>query len=241
MSSLPPELQAIWWSVGPLLYLSIYLFPTHLSPENWQDLEARVGDWLRRWTGLLWYLSLWGRALVFNQLVLFVLWHRLNTLSSAPGILAQLQRLALEFFWPGLHWISTGVLSLPLEEGGQDLVCLGPCLLPPGPVETPLQLRQSGVEHFGTRLPPPPPRAPIQLAALFLHLRGLPRNLSEQPVFYQDLLWTWKLLSAIRSMVALEGADLLVEPLLHKPHLRVQVVESSSVCLKLVLAETTKI
>ncbi|CAM5096506.1 unnamed protein product [Natator depressus] len=32
--------------------------------------------------------------------------------------------MALEFFWPGLHWVSAGVLSLPLEEGGHGLVCL---------------------------------------------------------------------------------------------------------------------
>ncbi|CAM2098231.1 unnamed protein product [Caretta caretta] len=43
-SSLPPVLQAIQWSLGPLLYLSIYLSAMHPSPpENWQDLEARVG------------------------------------------------------------------------------------------------------------------------------------------------------------------------------------------------------
>ncbi|CAM2098194.1 unnamed protein product [Caretta caretta] len=40
-SSLPPTLQAIRWSVGPLLYLGIYLSTTHPLPENWQDLEAR--------------------------------------------------------------------------------------------------------------------------------------------------------------------------------------------------------
>ncbi|CAM2117180.1 unnamed protein product [Caretta caretta] len=41
-SSLPPVLQAIRWSAGPLLYLSVYLSAKHPSPqENWQDLEAR--------------------------------------------------------------------------------------------------------------------------------------------------------------------------------------------------------
>ncbi|CAM2117520.1 unnamed protein product [Caretta caretta] len=49
VSSLPPALQAIQWSVGQLLYLGIYLSATHPSPsENWQDLEARVGERLRR-------------------------------------------------------------------------------------------------------------------------------------------------------------------------------------------------
>ncbi|CAM4565211.1 unnamed protein product [Lepidochelys olivacea] len=83
-----------------------------------------MGEWRGRWTGLLQCLSLCGRALVLNQLVLSLLWHWLNTLSPVPGILARLHRTALEFFWPGLHWVSAGVLSLPLEKGGQDLVCL---------------------------------------------------------------------------------------------------------------------
>ncbi|CAM2096654.1 unnamed protein product [Caretta caretta] len=75
-STLPPTLQAIWWSTGPLLYLGIYLSATHPSPpENWQDLEARVGERLWRWTGLFRCLSLRGRVLVLNQLVLSMLWH----------------------------------------------------------------------------------------------------------------------------------------------------------------------
>ncbi|CAM2105170.1 unnamed protein product [Caretta caretta] len=42
-SSLPPALQTIRWSVGPLLYLSIYLSTTHPSPpENWENLEGGV-------------------------------------------------------------------------------------------------------------------------------------------------------------------------------------------------------
>ncbi|CAM2120300.1 unnamed protein product [Caretta caretta] len=44
-SSLPPRLHAIRWSTGPLLYLGVYLSAMHPSPpEDWQNLEARVGD-----------------------------------------------------------------------------------------------------------------------------------------------------------------------------------------------------
>ncbi|KAG6940592.1 hypothetical protein G0U57_015995, partial [Chelydra serpentina] len=76
---------------------------------------------------------------------------------------------------------------------------------------------------------------------LYLHPRGLPRDLSGLPVFYQDLLQTWKLFLATRSMVATEGADLLAEPLLHNPQLCVQVAESPSVRQTLVLAEVTRV
>ncbi|CAM2113259.1 unnamed protein product [Caretta caretta] len=58
-SFLPPALQAIQWSAGPLLYLSVYLSATHPSlSENWHDLEGRVMEQLRKWTGLLRCLSL---------------------------------------------------------------------------------------------------------------------------------------------------------------------------------------
>ncbi|KAG6921937.1 hypothetical protein G0U57_004629, partial [Chelydra serpentina] len=66
-NSLPPVLQAIQWSTGPLLYPGIYLSATHPSLlENWHGLEGRVTGWLRDWTGLLRCLSLSGRALVLN-------------------------------------------------------------------------------------------------------------------------------------------------------------------------------
>ncbi|CAM2095954.1 unnamed protein product [Caretta caretta] len=52
--SLPPTLQTVWWSAGPLLYLGVYLSATHPSPpENWENLEGRVIERLRKWTGLL--------------------------------------------------------------------------------------------------------------------------------------------------------------------------------------------
>ncbi|CAM2111071.1 unnamed protein product [Caretta caretta] len=58
-SSLPPALQTIRWSAGPLLYLGVYLSATHSSPlENWENLEGRVIEQLQKWTGLLRCLSL---------------------------------------------------------------------------------------------------------------------------------------------------------------------------------------
>ncbi|CAM4699904.1 unnamed protein product [Lepidochelys kempii] len=90
-SSLPPTLQTIRWSAGPLLYLGVYLSVTHPSlPENWENLEGGVIEQLRKWMGLLRCLSLRGRALVLNQLILSMLWYRLNTLVPDPGFLTNL-------------------------------------------------------------------------------------------------------------------------------------------------------
>ncbi|CAM5154972.1 unnamed protein product [Natator depressus] len=91
-SSLPPARQTFRWSAGPLLYLGVYLSATHPSPpENWENLEGGLIERLRKWTGLLRCLSLRGRALVLNQLVLSMLWYRLNTLVPAPGFLTNLR------------------------------------------------------------------------------------------------------------------------------------------------------
>ncbi|CAM5113268.1 unnamed protein product [Eretmochelys imbricata] len=124
-SSLPPTLQTIRWSAGPLLYLGVYLSATHPSlPENWENLEGGVIEWLWKWMGLLRCLSLRERALVLNQLVLSKLWYRLNTLVPAPGFLTNLWTSILGFFWSGMHWAPVAVLHLPLKEGGQGLKCL---------------------------------------------------------------------------------------------------------------------
>ncbi|CAM2113908.1 unnamed protein product [Caretta caretta] len=43
VNSLPPTLQTIRWSAGPLLYLGVYLSATHPSPpENWENLEDQL-------------------------------------------------------------------------------------------------------------------------------------------------------------------------------------------------------
>ncbi|CAM4564761.1 unnamed protein product, partial [Caretta caretta] len=241
VSSLPPALQTIWWSAGPLIYLGVYLSATHPSPpENWKNLEGGVIERIRRWTRLLRCLSLRGRALVLNQLVLSTLWYRLNTLAPAPGFLTHLQRLILEFFWSGMHWAPVGVLHLPLKEGGQGLKCLY------------TQVRVFRLQALQRLFYSARSSAWSILAHAFLcHFqelrydrqlfylspRGFPRDLSGLPVFYQDLLRTWKLFRTTRSVAATMGADLLTEPLLHNPQLRVQVAESRSVRQRLVLVE----
>ncbi|CAM4627811.1 unnamed protein product [Lepidochelys olivacea] len=75
----------------------------------------------------------------------------------------------------------------------------------------------------------------------YLRLGGFPRDPSGLPVFYQDLLRAWKLFLMTRSVAAIKGVDLLAEPLIHNPQLRVKVVESRSVRQSLILAEVTRV
>lgn len=138
---------------------------------------------------------------MLNRLVLPMLRHWLNTLSPAPGILAWLQRLALEFFGPGLHWVSMGVLSLPLEEVGQDLAYLRSQVHVFWHQALRRLLGSAGSVAFLHRL-----CGLCHAQQLFFpfYLKGLSRDFSELPVFYQDLLWAWKLVSATRCVVVTE-------------------------------------
>ncbi|CAM5157570.1 unnamed protein product [Natator depressus] len=173
-----------------------------------------------------------------------MLWYQLNTLVPAPGFLTNLQTSILEFFWSGLHWVPAEVLHLPLEEGGQGLKCLHTqvhvfrlqalqrLLYGAGSPAWSILAHAFLLRFRGLR---------YDRQLLYLHPRGLLRDLSGLPVFYQDLLRTWKLFSMTRSMAATKGADLLTEPLLHNPQLHVQVAESRSVRQRLVLAEVTRV
>ncbi|CAM5112030.1 unnamed protein product, partial [Natator depressus] len=155
-----------------------------------------------------------------------MLWYRLNTLVPAPGFLTNLQTSILGFFWSGMHWALVGVLHLPLKEGGQGLKCLHTqicvfCLqalqrLLYGAGSSAWSILAHAILRRIRGL-----RYDRQL--FYLHPGGLPRDLSGLPVFYQDFLLTWKLFLTTRSVAATEGADLLEEPLLHNPQLRVQV------------------
>ncbi|CAM5120777.1 unnamed protein product, partial [Eretmochelys imbricata] len=97
--------------------------------------------------------------------------------------------VALEFVWPGLHWVSAGVLRLPLEEGGQGQGQV--CLRSQVHVFHPQALQR--LLHGAGSLA----RSMVAHAFLcclsyirqlfFLHPRGLLQDLSELLVFCQDL------------------------------------------------------
>ncbi|CAM5136629.1 unnamed protein product [Eretmochelys imbricata] len=173
-----------------------------------------------------------------------MLWYQLNTLVPALGFLTNLRTSILEFFWSGLHWVPVGVLHLPLKEGGQGLKYLH------------TQVRVFCLQALQRLLYSAGSLTWSILAHAFLRCfqglrydrqlfylcpRGFPQDLSGLPVFYQDLLRTWKLFSTTRSAAATVGADLLPKLLLHNPQLRVQVAESHLVRQSLVLAEVTRV
>lgn len=77
---------------------------------------------LSKWKWLLPQLSYRGRVLVVNVLAASTLWHRFSVLSPPRGLVENVQRAIVNFFWSGKHWVRAAVLYLPVAEGGQGLV-----------------------------------------------------------------------------------------------------------------------
>lgn len=85
-----------------------------------EKVEGRLAKW--KW--LLPHMSYRGRVLIINNLVASSLWHRLKCMEPPSGLLKKVQSMVVNFLWDNLHWVSSSVLYLPKEEGGQGLVHL---------------------------------------------------------------------------------------------------------------------
>ncbi|KAJ3583936.1 hypothetical protein NHX12_015433 [Muraenolepis orangiensis] len=110
------------WGNRGLKVLGVWLGSEDMVAQNWEGLLGKVQAKLAKWKWLLPQLSYRGRVLVANNLVASSLWHRLQVLTPPPGLMKQLQRLLVDFFWSGHHWVPASVLYLPVAEGGQGLV-----------------------------------------------------------------------------------------------------------------------
>lgn len=117
--NLPGSLS--WGRVG-MQILGIYLGTEDYQKQNWEGVLEKVGAKLSKWKWLLPQLSYRGRVLIANNLVASTLWHRLAVLVPPPNLLENVQRLLVNFFWSGHHWLRAPILYLPVVEGGQGLV-----------------------------------------------------------------------------------------------------------------------
>ncbi len=57
--------------------------------------------------------------LVINNLAASVLWHKLIVLNPPEEFLREIQKVFVDFFWNGQHWLRESVLYLQLSEGGK--------------------------------------------------------------------------------------------------------------------------
>nr|BAC82605.1 pol-like protein [Tetraodon nigroviridis] len=119
---LPVLPQSLCWKRDGFKYLGVFLGDEDTEKKNWEDIPGKVEGKLNKWRWLKSQMSYRGRVLVVNNLVASMLWHRLACLQPPPGLLDQIQKKIVDFFWDKKHWVPQGVLFLPREEGGQGLI-----------------------------------------------------------------------------------------------------------------------
>ena len=92
--------------------------------KNWEGMVNALEQRMIKWRGLLVQLSYRGCVLVLNNVLASMLWHHFKAVHAPESLVKNRQRILIEFLWSGKHWVRPGVLSLPLEKGGQGLADL---------------------------------------------------------------------------------------------------------------------
>ena len=107
-------------------YLGVHLSTSSgCSPlVNWNTFGDKVEAKLRDWSGLQKVMSLRGKTLLIKQFIIPKLIFKISCISIPEEFLVEMQRKLLDYFWNGKHWVFLGILSLPLDEGGQSFLCL---------------------------------------------------------------------------------------------------------------------
>ncbi|KAK2883356.1 hypothetical protein Q8A73_022289 [Channa argus] len=98
------------------------LTTTSVARKNWEGVREKVCARLSKWKWLLPQMSYRGRVLVSNNLVASTLWHKLTAMTPPSGLIEDIQKIIVDFFWSGRHWVRAAVLYLPVAEGGQGLI-----------------------------------------------------------------------------------------------------------------------
>lgn len=110
------------WGREGLKVWGVFLGTEDFQRQNWEGPVDGVRTRLSKWIWLLPRLSYRGRVHVVNNLVASALWHKLAVLPPPQGLIAEIQKAVVNFFWLGLHWLKSAVLYLPIQEGVQGLV-----------------------------------------------------------------------------------------------------------------------
>ncbi|KAI4873887.1 hypothetical protein NFI96_008616, partial [Prochilodus magdalenae] len=118
---LPPLPGAIEWDRKGFKVLGVWLGTEDVKIKNWEGLVEKVRARLSRWSWLLPQLSYRGRVLIANNLIASALWYKFTVLNPPSGLLKDIQKALVDFFWSGQHWLRAAVLYLPVQEGLIDI------------------------------------------------------------------------------------------------------------------------
>ncbi len=237
-----PQLPGnLGWGRQGMKVLGVFLGTEEFQRKNWEGTMERVCARLSRWKWLLSQLSDRGRVLIVNNLVASALWHRLIVLSQPRGLIEEVQRATVDFFWSGQHWLRSAVLYLPVHEGGQGLVDIASRI-----AAFRLQTAQKLLYGFGLPW--------MDTACLLLRRAGrlgLDKHLflvqahgmdfTGLTPFYQSVLQAWQVFTFQPKAVRTPGMWVFEEPLVGNSFISSQVLSSVSLRSRLTEAGIVKL
>uniref|UniRef100_A0A8D3BRM1 Reverse transcriptase domain-containing protein n=1 Tax=Scophthalmus maximus TaxID=52904 RepID=A0A8D3BRM1_SCOMX len=238
MPSLPGGLE---WGQEGLKVLGVFLGSEGFQKKNWAGVKEKVCARLSKWKWLLPQLSYRGRALVVNNLVASTLWHKLIALTPPRGLIEEVQRSIVDFFWSGKHWIRAAALYLPVAEGGQGLINIQARIasfrlqsaqkllfncVPRWCDTARLLLRRAGRLGYDKHL-------------FLLQLGDV--DLTGLTPFYSSVLEAWQIFQVTRNVNETPGLWVFEEPLFFSNFLRTRTLQSASLRANLREAGCTKL
>ncbi|XP_064843632.1 uncharacterized protein LOC135555246 [Oncorhynchus masou masou] len=224
MGSTPRLPGGLQWGRDGMKTLGVFLGSDVFQKKNWEGVAVKVCARLSRWKWVLPQLSYRERVLVANNLAASTLWHRLMILQPPKGLIQELQRTLVNFFWPGQHWIKAAALY----EGGQGLVDISSRITAfrlqaaqgllyrdcSSWIETAYTLmRRAGCLGLDRHL-------------FLLKLEG--GDLTGLTPFYESVMQAWRVFVKSRKACTPPGMWLFEEPLFHNTAIQSRVLGSAS-------------
>ncbi|TWW77693.1 Transposon TX1 uncharacterized 149 kDa protein ORF 2 [Takifugu flavidus] len=187
---------------------------------NWEKSEAlQVGPWAETFEKKNWEGAV---EQVCTRL------SKLTVLPSPAGLIERVQKLIVDFFWSGQHWLRSAVLYLPVQEGGQGLVDIASRV-----TAFRLQAAQRLLYSLGVPW--------TDMACLLLRKAGRlgydkhlfllqpqSMDLTGLTPFYQSVLKAWQVLSFKHKAVTIPGMWIFEEPLFGNSIITSRVLSSAS-------------
>ena len=236
--TLPAGLQ---WNTEGMKFLGVFLGSEGFMVKNWEGVVEKVSARLSRWTWIQPQLSYRGRTLVVNNLIASMFWHRFTVVEPPDGLLKEVQRRLVNFFWGGCHWTKAAVLFLPVEEGGQGLIDLRSQVTAfrLQTVQRLLHHKQQLWGETASVLLRKVMKLEYDKHLFLLELSGM--DFTATSAFYQSVLRAWRTVLGTKRDCSQVYGSVGEEPLFYNPLIRCRMLSSAGVRRTLIRAGLTKI
>lgn len=226
---LPKLPCGLHWGREGIKALGVFLGNEQFQRRNWEGLLEKVSARLSKWKWLLPQLSYRGRVLVINNLVASTLWHKMTVMEPPVELVCKIQRIIVNFFWSGAHWIHAAALYLPVHEGGQGLVDVRSRLMAYRIQTAQRLLYQKDIAWAHTARFILKSAGGLRLDKhLFIMDLGKV-SLSEITPFYKSMLQAWKTVFKVDRSSEDTGQWTMEEPLLFNPMIQTRLLSAVSV------------